>query len=93
MANTGDVQYRMKCSVSGRPFLVDGISSKLPEHPQKGQPEHPEMMYVRCSKLRFRGDSGRNGNEDTGRRSAPAASTWADNTNKILSMRASGVKG
>lgn len=48
MANTSDVQYRMKCSVCGRPFLVDGISSRLPEHPQRGRPEHPEIMYARC---------------------------------------------
>jgi hypothetical protein len=49
VANTGEVQYRMKCSVCGRPFLVDSISSRVPEHPQKGHPIHPEILYARCS--------------------------------------------
>ena len=48
MANTGDLQYRMKCTVCGRPFLVDSISSKVPKHPQKGQTEQPGMSYVPC---------------------------------------------
>jgi hypothetical protein len=48
MPNAGDVQYRMKCAVCGRPFLVGSMSSKVPEHPQKGQPMHPEVLYARC---------------------------------------------
>ena len=48
MANPGDVQYRMKCAVCGRPFLVGSVSSKVPEHPQKEQPMHPEILYARC---------------------------------------------
>ena len=48
MANSGDVQYRMKCMVCGRAFLVDSVSSKVPEHPAKGQPEHPDILYIRC---------------------------------------------
>ncbi len=48
MANSGDVQYRMKCMVCGRPFMVDSVSSKVPEHPAKGQLEHPDILYIRC---------------------------------------------
>ena len=49
MTNPGDVQYRMKCPVCGRPFIVDRVASRVPEHPQKGQALHPEIMYARCS--------------------------------------------
>jgi hypothetical protein len=48
MPNTSHIQYRMKCRVCGRPFLVDSMSSKVPEHPDKTQPLHPEILYVRC---------------------------------------------
>ena len=48
MASPNDVQYRMKCRVCGRPFLVDSISSRVPEHPEKGLPMHPDILYVRC---------------------------------------------
>jgi hypothetical protein len=49
MANSGDVQYRMKCAVCGKPFSVDTISSKVPKHPKAGQPLHPDILYVACA--------------------------------------------
>ena len=49
MANNSDVQYRMKCTVCGRPFSVDSVSSKVPRHPKEGQPLHPDILYVPCS--------------------------------------------
>jgi hypothetical protein len=49
VANTNDIQFRMKCRVCGRPFLVDNISSKVPEHPEKALPIHPDILYVRCN--------------------------------------------
>jgi hypothetical protein len=49
VANTSDIQYRMKCRVCGRVFLVDSISSRVPEHPEKDLPVHPDIIYVRCN--------------------------------------------
>ena len=49
MANSGDVQYRMKCLVCGRVFLVDSFASKIPPHPQKGQTEQAGESYIPCA--------------------------------------------
>jgi hypothetical protein len=49
MANPSDVQYRMKCLVCGRAFLVDKVSSKVPDHPQKGQTEQAGKPFAPCS--------------------------------------------
>ena len=49
MANPGDVQYRMKCTVCGRAFSVDSFSAKIPSHPEKGQTEQPGKTYVPCA--------------------------------------------
>ncbi len=49
MANPGDVQYRMKCTVCGQVFVVDRVSSKVPRHPQKGQTEQAGVAYVPCT--------------------------------------------
>ncbi len=48
MANPSDIQYRMKCITCGQVFLVDGISSKVPKHPRKGQTEQPGVSYAPC---------------------------------------------
>ena len=48
MPSRSDIQYRMKCPVCGKTFLVDSVSAKVPTHPGKGQSEQAGTSYVPC---------------------------------------------
>jgi hypothetical protein len=53
--DSSSVQYRMKCRVCGRAFLVADMSSTVPEHQERALPDHPDILYVRCKGSGLRG--------------------------------------
>jgi hypothetical protein len=49
MAKIGDIQYRVECLVCGKEFLVNEVSSPIPEHPSEGQKVEPYIPNVPCA--------------------------------------------
>jgi len=48
MAEPGEPQYRVKCVVCGKEFLVDRSDAPVPKHRRKGEAEVAGMPYFPC---------------------------------------------
>jgi hypothetical protein len=51
----GDSQFGMKCSVCGRKFYVESVSSRIPRHAPKEETEKTNADYSPCGGSGSRG--------------------------------------